>query len=236
MGGHIMKCYLGFSTTYANEFSEFLERRATELDRRYRQAHTELLNGLSSLHDAVDSALIKDGVQTTSNFSRGLAELAECNAHLLAMVDNLAGARADLTNRQKVDPRDPLIHRERFFSLIDFDLLYHDLVSCGAALPRQVFWDEVVSAIRSGGTQDALRLLESQLKDVQINLGAYTCSVGAMRHLPLEELPHALHDTSLSVSALVIGLIQFLTSCTYVSLICGRAMSHYEEEHSAVAA
>src|SRR6185436_194903 len=177
-----------------------------------------------------------DGVQTALNLSRGLAELAECNAHLSAMVDNLDSARTDLTNRQEIEPRDPLIHRERFFSLIDFDLLYHDLVSCGAALPRRVFWDEVVSAIRSGGTQGALRLLESQLKDVQTSLGTYICSVGAMRHLPLEELPQTLHDTSLSVSALVIGLIQFLASCTYVSLICGRAMSLYEEEHSTVAA
>jgi hypothetical protein len=236
MGMSVFKCMLGFSTRHTNEFSERLERRAAELDLHFREAHTELLKGMSSLHDSVDSALSNDGAQTASNLNRGLAELAKCNERLSGMVDNLTSARADLAHRQKVDSSDPLIQRERFLSLIDWDQLYRDLVVSGAALPERVFWDDVVSAIRSGGAQGALRLLESQLKDLQTNLCSYIRVVNAMRNLPMQELSHSLHDTSLSVSALVIGLIRFLTSCTYVSLVCGRAMCLYEQEPAAAAA
>jgi hypothetical protein len=230
MGMGPIRCMLGFSTTYTNELSERLERRAAELDQRFRKAQAELLNGMSSLHNSVDSAFCNDGATTASSLNRGLAELGECNANLSGMVDNLTSARADLTTCREVAPNDPLNLRERFFSLIDWDQLYCDLVTVGAALPRRVFWDEAVSAIESGGTQGALRLLGSQLKDLQANLCTYIGEVEEMRNLPIEKLPHSLHETTLSVSALVIGLVQFLTSCTYVSIVCGRAMHLCERD------
>jgi hypothetical protein len=75
MGMWPFKCTLGFSTSYTNESSERLERRATELDYHFRKAHAALLNGMSSLHDAVDTASAKDGAQMVASYGRGLAEL-----------------------------------------------------------------------------------------------------------------------------------------------------------------
>ena len=230
MGMGPIRCALGFSPTYTNELSERLEQRASELDQRFRKAQAEFQNGISSLHDSVDSALCNDRAKTVSCLNRGLAELSECNANLSGMVDNLASTRADLATCREVDPNDPLNLRERFFSLIDWDQLYGDLVTNGAALPRRVFWDEVVSAIQSGGAQGALRLLESQLKDLQTNLCTYIGEVESMRNLPMEKLSHSLHETNLSVSALVVGLVQFLISCTYVSIGCGHAMHLCEQD------
>jgi len=150
------------------------------------------------------------------------------------MVDNLTSVQADLATCRDVDPNDPLNLRERFFSLIDWDQLYGDLETNRAALPRRVFWDEAVSAIQAGGTQGALRLLEFQLKDLQATLFSYIDEVEAMRNLPMEELARSLHETTLGVSALVMGLVQFLVSCAYVSITCGRAM-HLCEQHLALA-
>ena len=226
-----LRCMLGFSTAYTNELGERLERRAEELDQRFRKAQTELLNGMSILHNSVDSALCNDGAKTAFSLNRGLAELGECNANLSGMVDSLTSARADLATCREVDPNDPLNLRERFFSLIDWDQLYRDLMTEGAALPRRVFWDEVVSAIESGGIQCALRLLESQLRDLQTNLCTFISEVETMRNLPIEKLPHSLHDEpTLRVSTLVMGLVQFQVSCTYVSIVCGRAMHLCERE------
>ena len=232
MGSFPIRCYLGFSTTHTNEFGELMERRARELDQRFRTAHTELLTGLSSLHDSVDSALCNDKAQTAVNLNRGLAELGACNENLREMIAGLTSSRADLATRHQVDSSDPLVQRERSFSLINWDHLYSDLVSCGAALPQRVFWDEVVGAIQSGGTQGALSLLELQLQDLRVNLCNYIREVNALRNLPTQELARCLHDTSLSPSALIIGFTRFLTSCTYVSLACGRAMSLWEQKTS----
>ena len=229
-----MRCYLGFSTTYTNELSERLERQAAELDQRFRKAQAELLNGMSSLHNSVDSALCRDGARMVSSLNRGLAELGDCKVNLSGMVDNLTSVQADLATCRDVDPNDPLNLRERFFSLIDWDQLYGDLETNRAALPRRVFWDEAVSAIQAGGTQGALRLLEFQLKDLQATLFSYIDEVEAMRNLPMEELARSLHETTLGVSALVMGLVQFLVSCAYVSITCGRAM-HLCEQHLALA-
>lgn len=230
MGMWTMKCTLGFSTRYANQFSRYLDQRATVLDQCFRTAHAALLQGMSSLHEAVDSALSRDETQTISSLDRGLTELAECNQNLAAMVDSCMCTRADLARQREIDSSDPLIQRERFFALIDWDQLYLDLVSCGAALPQRVFWNEVESAIRSGGAQGGLRLLESQLRDLQTNLCSYIRLVEAMHHLPMQELSHSLHNTSLSVSSLVMELIRFLASSSYISLACERAMLLWEQE------
>jgi hypothetical protein len=226
MGMGPIQCMLGFSTIYTNDLSERLERRAARLDHHFRKAQAELLDGMSSLHDSVDSALCNDGAKAASSLNQGLVELAECNEHLSGMIANLTSARADLANCQEIDPSDPLNQRERFFSLIDYDQLYRDLVTRGAALPGRAFWDEAISAIQSGGAQGAIQLLESQLKDLQTDLFTY---ISEVQNLPME-LPRSLHDTTLSVSALVIGLVRFLTSCTYVSIVCGRAMHLCERD------
>ena len=230
MGMGVVECFLGFSTSYTNDFSEFMERRARELDQRFRTAHTELQRGLGSLHDSVDAALHDDKLQTAINLNRGLAELAACSQNIREMNAILMSSRADLTARRQVDACDPLVQREYFFSIMDWDHLYDDLVSYGAALPRRVFWDEVVVALQAGGTQGVLRLLEVQLEDLQVSLCNYIGEVNAMRERPIQEFARCLHDTSLSPSALNIGFVRFLTSCTYVSLACGRAMSLWEQK------
>lgn len=230
MGMGPVQCMLGFSTIYTNELSERLERRAAELDHSFRNAQSALLGGLSSLHESVDSALCNDGAKTACSLNRGLGELATCNELLSGMVATLTGARSDFAKCQEANPGDPLNQRDRFFSLIDCDQLYRDLETRGAALPGRVLWDEAVSAIQSGGTQGALQLLESQVTNLQADLSKYIHEVETMRSLPVEALPHSLHDTTLSVSALVMGLVRFLTSCTYVSIVCGHAMDLCERD------
>jgi hypothetical protein len=205
MGAHVIRCYLGFSTTYTNGFSERLERRAAELSRLFCKSHTKFLHGLDSLHDAVDAALRDSESQTASSLHHGLAELAECGCDLTLMAEILLSTRMDLAERGAVDSDDPLIYRERFFAVLDYDDIYRAWATRGAILPQRVFWDEVVSAVQSGGARAGVQLLERQLA-------------------------HSLHDTSLEVSVLSIGFIRFLSTCTYMSLLCERTMLLYEQE------
>jgi hypothetical protein len=230
MGNWVFKCMLGFSTFYTNSFSESLERSSTELDQSFRRSHANFLQGLDSLHGAVDAALSNSEAQTASNLDRGLAKLNECGGDLTAMVDTLMSVCADLAEREIVDPDDPLIDREKLFALIDYDEFYQTLAAREAALPQRVFWGEVVSSVQSGGARGGLRLLEQQLRILQINLCVYIRQVQAMRQLPLQELAYSLHGTSLEVAALVMGFVQILTTCTYISTLCGHAMLLYEQE------
>jgi hypothetical protein len=141
------------------------------------------------------------------------------------MVDNLARTRTDLTNLQETDPQDPLIRRECFFTVIDWDNLYQDLLLRGAALPQRVYWHDVVTAIQSDGAGGALRLLEVQLEDLHASLCSYLHEVEAMRNLQMPTFSYALHNTSLSVSVLVVGFTRILVSCACISMICERRES-----------
>jgi hypothetical protein len=230
MGAHVIRCYLGFSTTYTNGFSERLERRAAELSRLFCKSHTKFLHGLDSLHDAVDAALRDSESQTASSLHHGLAELAECGCDLTLMAEILLSTRMDLAERGAVDSDDPLIYRERFFAVLDYDDIYRAWATRGAILPQRVFWDEVVSAVQSGGARAGVQLLERQLKELHANLINYLRAVEEIRQLPIRELAHSLHDTSLEVSVLSIGFIRFLSTCTYMSLLCERTMLLYEQE------
>lgn len=230
MSGHFIKCFLGFSTTYTNNFSERLESRATELSHLFCRLHAKFLHGLESIHDAVDAALCDAKSQTASCLSCSLSELTECCCDLTLMAEILLSTHTDLAEREAVDSKDPLIYRERFFAVIDYDEVYRVLTIRGAALPRRVFWDEVVSTIKSGGACAGVQLLELQLRELHANLCNYVQAVEAMRQLPTRELGHALHDTSLEVSVLVVGFTKFLTTCTYISVLCERAMHLHEQE------
>jgi hypothetical protein len=227
--GLAIRCFLGFSTTYSNEFSERLERRAAELDSGLRKAHAALLNGMSILHQAVDAASVRDAALMTFNLDRGLAELTESEEGVAGMIDVLASTRAELTHRAS-DSQDPLICRERFFSITDWAPVYQELEAHGAVLPQRVYWDDVVEVVQCGGTPSAIRLLETQLEALRADLGAYIREVNAMRSLPMQVLSFALHGTSLRVSGLITRFTQFLTSCLYLSLICEHAMRRFEQE------
>lgn len=230
MGASVIRCFLGFSTNYTNCFSERLERRATELSHLFCKSHTKFLHGLESIHDAVDAALHDSASQTASCLSCGLAELTECCCDLTLMAEILLSVYTDLAEREAVHSQDPLIERERFFAAIDYDEVYRALATRGAALPQQVFWDEVVSELESGGACAGTQLLERQLRELHASLCNYLRAVEAMSQLPMGELGHSLHDTSLEVSILVMGFTRFLTTCTYISTLCERAMLLHEQE------
>jgi len=165
-----------------------------------------------------------------SKLALGLAELSECSANLTVMVDILASVCTALAERAVIDPDDPLIYRERYFAVIDYGALYRNLESRGVSLPQQAFWSEAVSTVQSGGACAGLRLLERQLMDLQVYLDQYIRMVEALRRLPTQELAHQLHNTSLEVSALVMGLVRFLATSTYISILCGHSMLLYEQE------
>jgi hypothetical protein len=114
--------------------------------------------------------------------------------------------------------------------VIDYDEVYRALATRGAALPQQVFWNEVASELKSGGACAGIQLLERQLRELHANLCNYLRAVEAMSQLPIGELGHSLHDTSLEVSILVMGFTRFLTTCTYISTLCERAMLLHEQE------
>ncbi len=236
MAGHFPRCIPGFSTIYTNGFSERLEGLTAELSHLFCKSHTKFLLGLDSLHDAVDSALRDAGPQTAASLTRGLAELAECGCGLTLMAEILLRIRTDLAEREAFNSDDPLISRERFFAVIDYDEVYRALATQGAALPQRVFWDEVVSAVQSQGARAGIQLLEGQLKELHATLCSYIRAVEVMRRLPPQELAHSLHDTSVEVSVLVMGFIRFMTTCTYVSILCGRAMLLHEQEFAELVA
>ena len=236
MGAHVIRCYLGFSTNYANEFSERLERRAAELSRLFCKSHTKFLQGLESIHDAVDAALCDAKSQSASCLSSGLAELTECRNNLALMAGLLSSTHVDLIERVAIDPGDPLIYRERFFAVIDYDESYRTLATRGSALPRQVFWDEVVLELKSGGACAGVRLLERQLGEIHADLDSYIQAVEEMKELPIREFGHSLHGTSLEVSRLVVGFTRFLTICTYIAILCETAMVFHEQERTELSA
>jgi hypothetical protein len=109
MGSLPIRCFLGFSTNYANGFSERLEGRAKELSHLFCKSHTKFLHGLESIHDAVDAALCDVKSQATSFLSSGHAELTECCCDLTLMAEILLSTHTDLAERETIDSQDPLI-------------------------------------------------------------------------------------------------------------------------------
>ena len=228
MGMGPIECFLGFSVTYSNTFSEHLERRSRELDRHHREANMDYMLALNHLHDAVDAALAGDAAGVAGGFDRGLALLASTNAHLTAIGEALVRTRAELFEREGIDAADPLIAREPFFAAIDGAAMYRELAAHGAALPQRLFWDDVVERVRDGGARAGLRLLDRHLRELQSDLRTFAGEVESMRRLPMAELPPALHGTSRPVAALIMGFTRFVTSFTYFSMLCERATQLHE--------
>jgi len=226
--GITKECFFGFSVTYTNSFSEVLERRARQLARSFREANLQFDIGLSLFHDAVDAALIGNAAGADAALQRGLDALDRSNEHLTALGDALVQTRADLFERQRIDPADPLIAREPCFAAIDYDELYGELSSRGATLPQRVFWNDVADRVRQNGSRAGLRLLERQVREVQSNLRSFAAKVQAIRVMPLRSLGPALHDVSAEVSAIIFGFTRFQTTITYFSVFCERATQLFE--------
>jgi hypothetical protein len=221
-------CYLGFSVTYSNSFSEHLERRSRELERHHREANVDFMLALNSLHSGVDAALVRDGTATASALDQGLALLASCNSHLTAIGEALVRTRAELFEREGGDPADPLIARERFFPAIDGESMYRELVAHGAVLPQRLFWDDLVARMRDGGARAGLRLLDRHLRELQSDLRTFVGEVESERQLPLPDLAPTLHGASRAVGAITVGFIRLLTAFHYFSMLCERATQLYE--------
>jgi len=229
-------CMFGFSVAYTNTFSEHLERRCRALDRSFRESTFAFSLGLSDLHTAVDDGLAGDAASSSAALEQGLARLATANDHLTVIGEAFVQSRADLFERGKIDPSDPLIAREACFGAIDYDGLYHELVACGAALPHRVYWDDVAPRMRGGGARAALRVLDRQLRRLQSRLRAFASKVASRRNLPLGVRAAALHDTSFEVAALALGYDRLLATMTYMSIVCERASQLYEASTGEVTA
>jgi hypothetical protein len=223
-------CFLGFSVHFTNSFSEHLERRARAIDRHYRDAYQLLFAGVNSLHGAVDAALTGDDERTASILAAGTADLATSSDHLTAMGEELVRTRAELFEREELDPSDLLIAREPFFASLDYDRLYRELAAHGAALPQRVFWDDVASRVRDGGARAGLRLLDRHLRELQSDLRTFIGEVETIRRLPLARLAEALHDVSRATAAIVMGFTRLLITFTYLSILCEQASRLREKE------
>jgi hypothetical protein len=223
-----IQCYLGFSVHFTNSFSEHLERRSADLDRRYRAANAALMEAFSHLHDTVDEALAGASERSQSCFDLGVADLAACSDHLSAIGEGLVRTRSELFERGELDAADPLIARERCFATLDYGALYRELAAHGGALPQRVFWDDVATRLRDGGARAGLRLLDRHLRELQSDLRTFTGEVESLRGLPLPDLARALHGHALGVAALVMGFIRLLATFTYFSFLCERASLAFE--------
>src|SRR6185436_9296880 len=226
-------CSFGLSIAYSNDFREQMERRSRDLERHDREGNFDFELSLLDLHDAVDAALAADTENASSALQRGLDRLASCNDHLTALGEVLVRCRAELYEREGIDPADPLIGREPFFARIDYDALYRELAAHGAALPQRVFWDDVANRLRDGGARAGLRILDRSVRELQSDLRTFIGEVESVRRLPLLEMARALHGASRSAASVIMGFTRFVTTLTYLSTCCERASEMYDHERGA---
>lgn len=218
-----VKCYIGFSIAFANEFSERLERYGGALQRHQRGAAYDFDLGLEALHNGVDAALAGDGVGCSVAVDRGLAELASCNDHLTAAAETLVQARADLFERAEVDPNDNLLAREAFFASVDYEAVHRELAAHGAALPGRACWDELAGRLRDGGARAGLRLLDRHYRELQSDVRAFANQVEVARRLPGRRFAESLHGATRDVTAVSLGFARLSATCAYLSILCERA-------------
>jgi hypothetical protein len=223
-----IKCMLGFSTTSDNALHRRLEGHTTAMDASYRASHLHWLSALTTLHDAIDAALLDDASTAEHRLVAGQQQLAVCNAQLTALGQALVALRSDLFDRRDVDAADPLIAREMLFAALDYDGLYRELAGRGAALPHRTFWDETVSRLRDGGARGGCRLLERHLRELQSDLHSFIPDIDSAGRLPLHAMAIALHDTCIPVSRVSVGYTRLAMTFAYVSFLCDRAMQAYE--------
>jgi len=216
-------CQLGFSLDRSNDFSEQLERRSAAMEASFRDGFFKLQLGIGALHDAIDAALLGDDADADDRLAAGLRELSRCNDELTAFGAGLVRVRAELFERGEVDASDPLVTREPFFAALDYDGIYADMLAHGAALPRHVFWDEVASRVREGGSHGGLRLLDRQVRELQSDLRSFIAGVESTARLRGRAFATALHDSSLSVATVMLGYTRLLTTFTYFTVLCEQA-------------
>jgi hypothetical protein len=223
-----MRCFVGLSSAYSNFVTARLERHAAAIEVAHRNSNLQLLLALATLHDAVDASLADKASGARENLGAGLDQLHASNDHLTALGDGLVRLRSDLFESD-VDPAEPLLAREPFFASMDYDTLYRQLAAHGAVLPHRTFWDDVVSRMRDGGARGAFRLLERHLRNLQSDLRALIAEVETAGRLQGRALGEALHDTGIPVARVMTGFTRLITTFSYVSICCDRAMREYEQ-------
>jgi hypothetical protein len=141
--------------------------------------------------------------------------------------------RAELFERQAIDPDDPLLARERYFATLDYDAVYRRLLAAGAAIPDRVYWDDLPPRLRKDGARGGLRLLDRLVRTLQSSLWRLVDHVEAVARLPQAERPHALHASTVEVASVLIGFTRLLTTCTYFSMLCEETTRALESELTA---
>jgi hypothetical protein len=223
-------CYFGFSVSFTNSFSEYLEGRNAELELALRSSEGLFGQGLRALHDGVDAALAGDAAACAEATARALSDLQESNEQLTAVGRSLVESRGALFERSAVDPADPLIARERHFTTLDYDAIYRELAGAGAVLPERAFWADVVLKLRRGGMREALRLLDRQVRELQTHLRGFVGLVEGYRGLSLPDLGPRLHGTSIPVATMMVGYARLSMTLVYLSILCERATMLHERE------
>jgi len=229
MGMYAIKCMPGFSTNYASALTQTLEAHTSAMDASYRDSYLQWLTALATLHDAVDAALDRDLAFAARYVATAQGQLASTNDGLTGIGQALVELRADLFERGKADASEPLIAREPFFATLDYDGVYRELEAARCVLPQRAFWDETASRLRDQGARGGFRLLDRHLRELQSDLHAFIADVDAASRLPPREMAEALHSISVPVARVMTGYTRLLTTFGYVSLLCERATSVWEQ-------
>jgi hypothetical protein len=233
MGMGWIHCMLGFSIVHSNRFSEELESKCTSMEDRYRGAFNKVMLATRALHDSIDAALAADGAASEIALTHGLGELRSANEQVSAFSTTLVEMRAELFERQAIDPDDPLLARERHFATLDYEAAYQRLLTAGAALPDRTYWDDLPPRLRKEGARGGLRLLDRHVRALQSSLWSLVGHVEAAGRLPLAARPHALHASTVEVAAVLVGFTRLLTTCTYFSMLCEETTRALESELTA---
>jgi len=228
MGGGPIRCFIGFSTENVSPLTAELEQHGARMELRFRKCQDNLLAGFGVLHDAVDAALDGDGNAADRHLDHGLARLEACNLDLAAIGESLAHSRRRLADTAREGKEEPLVARERFFSGLDYQGIYGELLAAGAAIPGKVYWEEVIAAVRTGGASGGLRLLEKTLRRIQTEVRSYAAQAAHMRDRPLADLARGLHGMTTRVAAILTQWSRFLTYATYLNVVCERATQAHE--------
>lgn len=227
--GNCLECMLGFSVRQSNDFSARLEQLSDGIESSYRLAFLHMMEGMHTLHDAVDIAMGANPSTADEPLEQGLAKLGIANDQLSALGETFVRIRMELFEQADIDPADPLIAREPYFSSIDYEAIYRELVAHGAALPHHLYWTDLCNRLRDGGVRAGLRLLDRHLRELQSDLRGFVGEVQVKRRLTGMALAEALHDASRAFATIIMGFTRLLTTITYFGILCERASQAHEQ-------
>ena len=223
MGGHVIRCYLGFPTFRNTSAGEALEGEGGRMAKAYRRGHSQMLRGFELLHDAIDAAIAGDRGAMAVKGRQGIRRLESATGAVAELATTLAKSRKGLA-ALITEGKDPLALREGFFRQIDAGRLDAELTRgtrmTGAGAGDQSLWTEMVGALAAGGAVAGLRLLEKTAWRLQTALREQT--VRSRRALEGEprEVASELHSSGLAGAVLADLWGTFFRQAGYLSLLC----------------